>query len=211
MRLRYVVLAALVLAVFAPPVAAQDPPPPQKEVVFQQKEEGPDHMFVIYWNRNNGGELFVGTDRPASDGFGISYTFWGRGIFSAELDYNYNPQFFGDESEYSTNNMMTFTANGIIGPWFNPGSMYIRPYVVIGGGLMRSTIDEFVSVDWSSTKNKGIFDVGGGLVFLFTRNIGIRGDVRYRMGVGANNSDDGWGMIDSWSFVRYSAGATFAF
>jgi opacity protein-like surface antigen len=213
MRVRAVVLAALILAVFVPAASAQAPAPtpaPQ-QVVTQYKELGPDHYFVFYWNRNSGGDFYEDVDRESSDGFGISYTFWGRGIFSAELDYNYNPQFFGDESEYSTNNMMTFTASGIIGPWFEAGSVRIRPYAIIGGGLMRSTIDEFVSVNWKSTKNKGIVDAGGGLLVLFTRNVGIRADARYRMGVGANNSDDGWGMIDSWNFLRFSAGLALAF
>ena len=210
MRLRALVLTALILTIFAPPLAAQNPPP-APQVVTQVENEGPDHYFVFYWNRNSGGTLIEDTDRAASDGLGVSYTFWGRGIFSAELDYNYTPEFFGDESEYSTNNLMTFTASGIIGPWFKAGSMRIRPYAIIGGGLMRSTIDEFVSVNWKSTKNKGVVDAGGGLLVLFTRNVGIRADARYRMGVGANNSDDGWGMIDSWNFLRFSAGLALAF
>lgn len=212
MRRLAFVLCLVVAFASAAPVFAQDPPA-QQQVIFQEveKELGPDHYFFFYANTNTGGTGFFMEDRENSTGFGASYTFWGRGIFSAELDFNYNPKFFGAEADYATNNLMTFTANGIIGPWFHPGSMYIRPYAVIGGGLMRSTIDEFASVDWKTTQNRGVFDVGGGLVILFTRNFGIRGDARYRYGVGENDSDDGWGMIDAWKFLRISGGIALAF
>jgi hypothetical protein len=211
MKVRAAVLALLILAVFTPTVTAQTAPPPSQPVMTEPKEEGPDNYFVFYWNRNTGGTLVEDTDREESDGYGVAFTWWGRGIFSAEIDFNYTPEFFGSESEYSSNNLMTFTASGIIGPWIKTGSMRFRPYAIIGGGLMRSTIDEFANVDWKSSQNKGVVDAGGGLLWLFTRNVGVRVDARYRMGVGENDSDDGWGMLDKWNYLRFSAGLALAF
>lgn len=211
MRVRAVVLVAVILAIFVPAVYAQNPPPPAQPAVAEPKVEGPDNYFVFYWNRNSGGTLMEDTDRPESDGLGASFTWWGRGIFSAEIDYNYNKEFFGSESEFSSNNMMTFTASAIIGPWIKAGSMRFRPYGIVGGGLMRSTIEEFVNVNWKSTQNKGVIDYGGGLLWLFTRNVGVRADARYRMGVGGDDSDDGWGLLEKWNYLRFSAGLALAF
>lgn len=211
MRLPVAILALFILVVSAIPVAAQDPPPAQQQVVYQEKVEGPDNYLVPYWNSNSGGTMFFDEDRKSSQGYGLSFTFWGRGILSAEVDFNYNPSFFGDSSDYDTNNLMTFTVSGIIGPWIQAGSMRIRPYAVIGGGLLRSTIEEFATVGWKTNQNRGVVDAGGGVLWLFTRNIGIRGDARYRMGVGAKDDEDGWGMLDAWKFLRLSAGVALAF
>ena len=57
--------------------------------------------------------------------------------------------------------------------------LLIRPYLVGGVGLIRSSVqdvDQFFDV---TTKNDFGFDVGAGIMGFFTSNIGIRGDVRY--------------------------------
>jgi hypothetical protein len=86
-----------------------------------------------------------------------------------------------------------------------------RPYAAFGGGLMRSSISEFATVGWATSKNLGIVDAGGGLLVFFHPRVGVRGDVRYRWGVGANNDSDGWGLIDNWTYLRASVGIALAF
>ena len=212
MRRPVALLSLALLLTFVIPAAAQDPPPPTNQPTYQEpKAEGPDNYLVPYWNSNSGGTMFLGADRDSTTGYGLAFTFWGRGVLSAEMDFNYNPDFFGSQSDYDTNTLLTFTMSGIIGPWIEAGSMRIRPYAVIGGGLLRSTINEFASVGWKTTQNRGVVDAGGGILWLFTRNFGIRGDARYRMGVGAKDDADGWGMLDAWKFLRISGGVAIAF
>lgn len=107
---------------------------------------------------------------------------------------------------------MTATLNFVVGPTFFIGeNMRIRPYGLIGGGLMRSQIDEFAEhLSFSDVDNRGVIDIAGGVYFYPIKRIGIRGDVRFFRGVGANGSDKGFGLSD-WNFYRVSIGAAIAF
>ena len=178
----------------------------------QQAPEGPDNYLTGSYNFNFGGNLFADRDDDSStSGFGGSFTWWGRGALSAEIDFNYNKDFFGSSDAGGDNNLLTFTVGGIAGPWIPAGPGRVRPYVAFGGGLMRATVEEFATVGWKDTKNLGLIEAGGGLLWLFNDSIGARADVRYRWGVGANSDEDGWGLIDSWTYLRATVGIAFAF
>lgn len=210
MRIR---TALLLLAAVCVPVAAfaQEAPPPS-QYTAPANTEGFDNYVSGYYNFNFGGNLFKDREESSTGGYGGALTFWGRGKFSAELDFNYNPQFFGPKNDAGDNNLMTFTFSGIIGPWINQGgSQRVRPYIVVGGGLMRSTIKEFATVGWKDTKNLGVVDFGGGVLYFFHPRVGVRGDIRYRWGVGANSDEKGWGLIDNWTYWRGAIGIALAF
>jgi hypothetical protein len=202
---RVTISFVLLLAMLLAPAAAfaQQAPKP--------RTEGPNNYFTVYYNWNFGGDLFTdrGDDVTSNSGFGASLTWWGRGLFSAEVDFDYNNHFFGDD--IGDNNLMSLTLGGIVGPWARAGSGYVRPYFAFGGGLLRSSIDEFTSVGWKTSKNLGLLEAGGGVLVLFTRNVGVRGDVRYRWGVGANKSEEGWGLIPNWTYLRGTVGLSLAF
>lgn len=184
----------------------------QMQTQTEQVTEGPDHYLTVYYNRNFGGDLFKDgqIDKPTS-GVGASLTFLGRGLFSAEVDFNYNKNFFGSVDDLGENNLLTLTVGGIVGPWPGNETTRVRPYVAFGGGLMRSTVKEFATVGFKDTKNLGLVEAGGGVLVLFRDHVGLRGDVRYRWGVGANADEDGWGLIDKWTYLRGTIGLALAF
>jgi len=210
MKIRTAIIVVLALACAPLVSVAQTAPPPQ---TYAGSSEGFDNSVTAYGNINFGGGMFADREKTTSGGIGVSVVFWGRGLFSAEVDFNHNPKFFGTTDDLGNNKLFTFTGNAIIGPWIAVGnSQRIRPYAVIGGGMMSSSIDNFSAAKWSTTKTMGVFDIGGGVYYYFTPRFGVRADIRYRTGVGASTSAaDGWGLIENWNFMRGSLGATFAF
>lgn len=211
MKVRTAIVVLLALACAPLVSVAQTAPPPQ--TYAGGGGEGFDNSATVYGNINFGGGMFADREKGSSGGFGASVVIWGRGLYSAEVDFNYNGKFFGTTEDLGSNKMLTFTGNGLIGPWFTVGSSQrVRPYAAVGVGAMMSTIDNFSAAAWSTSKTMGVFDIGGGVFYNFTPRFGVRGDIRYRVGLGAStNPADGWGLIEDWTFMRGTLGATFAF
>ena len=207
MKIRTAIIVVLTLA-FAPLVStAQTPPPP----VQAGGASDADYLVTGYLNVNFGGGLFKDRETGTSGGGGGSLIFWGRGRTSAEVDFNFNPRFFGTTEDLGSNSLNTFTVNLVFGPWMG-ANRNLRPYFVLGGGLMRSSIANFASAKWSTSQTMGVIDIGGGLFYFFTPKVGVRGDLRYRLGVGAStDASDGWGLLEDWSYMRGTFGVTFAF
>ena len=151
--------------------------------------------------------------------YGVSLAAMGAGAVGFEVDFGYSPNFF-ESSPDSDNgfdfaddsNVTTLMANAIVGiPIGGQHGASIRPYLVGGVGLIRSSVqdvDQFFDV---TTKNDFGFDVGAGIMGFFTSNIGIRGDVRYfRTFSGSDDNITGIGVSD-FNFWRGSIGASFKF
>jgi opacity protein-like surface antigen len=204
-------LLTVCLALFMPIAAlAQDPG------AQISKDDYRDYV-ALYYGVNFGGDLFEGGPFEGFDSgnpkaLGVAVGFWGKGMLSGELDFCYNPEFFGPKDELeSDSNLLTLTASFVINPSIDIGSQRIRPYFLIGGGLMRATIDEF-AVLGKSTTNKGVVNLGGGVQYYFHPRVGVRGDLRYFRGVGSTDEDeDGWGWIPNWNYFRATAGVAFTF
>jgi hypothetical protein len=221
MRLRVLAVCLVSLALVAPAPFAQAQPAGNTS-----KNDHYDYI-ALYYGGDFGGQLFASTGlkdigRGTPHALGLAVGFWGEGMLSGELDFCYHPKFFGANTNLSdplhfsdNNNLITLTANFVINPTFDFGSQRIRPYVLIGGGLMRGTIQDF-GILGKSTKNVGIVDAGGGIQYYFHPRIGVRGDVRYNIGIGAKGTDEmggttGWGSIDNWNFWRGTVGIAFTF
>jgi opacity protein-like surface antigen len=58
-----------------------------------------------------------------------------------------------------------------------PALGFVRPYGLIGIGLIKSNV-EFPDL-FESDNNQFGWDIGGGLIVLFTEHVGVRGDIRY--------------------------------
>jgi len=187
----------------------------------QIKEDTPQDALVPFIGFNTGGGLFgdlnVTGDLSAKPrAYGASLLFWGPGVLAGEADFGYSPKFFNglDAAPLgSTSNLLTATLNFVVGPTFFIGqNMRVRPYGLIGGGLMRSTMSEFGQfLSFKDPRNLGVVDIAGGVYFYPIRRLGVRGDFRYFKGVGANESADGWGAIKGWDYYRISIGAAIAF
>jgi opacity protein-like surface antigen len=187
------------------------------------ERDTPQDAIIPFIGVNGGGSLFgdlnVTEDLSSSPkSYGASLLFWGPGLLAGELDFGYNPDFYEGldiVAPTASSNMLTLTLNFVIGPTFFVGdNMRIRPYGLVGGGLMRSEISDFIAISPLSTsdrRNQGVVDIAGGVYFYPIKRIGIRGDVRYFMGIGSNDSDDGWGSIEGWNYYRITVGAAIAF
>jgi len=193
----------------------------QRQTLDEIKRDTPQDALVGFIGINVGGGLFGSVNleeglssRPRV--YGASLLFWGRGILAGEVDFCYNPGFF-DELDVvkpgASTNMFTATANLVLGPTFFIGQRArIRPYGLIGGGLMRSTVSDFVSLaSFTGKQNLGVVDMAGGLYVYPIRRIGFRGEFRYFKGIGANESDVGWGEIKNWNYYRVTVGLALAF
>jgi hypothetical protein len=203
MTIRTAIIVVLALACAPLMATAQTPPPPP----VQSSVSDADYLVTGYYNVNFGGGLFEGREKGTSGGGGGSLVFWGRGMASAEVDFNFNPSFFGTTEQLGSNSLQTYTVNALFGPWVG-ATQNLRPYALIGGGLMRSNISSFAN----PSQTMGVIDIGGGIFYLFTPKFGVRGDLRYRLGLGASNdATDSWGLIEDWTYMRGTFGVTFAF
>ncbi len=223
MSIRKLLLVAFLAIALVPAVAgAQQAQQYQTSTI---EERTPQDALVPFIGFNVAGgladavsSLKDGAEKPRT--YGASILFWGPGLLAGEFDLGYSPNFF-ENAEYqgerlvavgASSNLMTLTLNFVLGPTFFIGeNMRIRPYALLGGGLMRSKISEFAEhLSFKDTQNFGVVDLGGGVYFYPIKRIGVRGEIRRFVGVGANDSEKGYGILD-WDFYRVSVGVAIAF
>jgi opacity protein-like surface antigen len=95
-------------------------------------------------------------------------------VVGFEQEFAYARDFFGDAPALSSS-VLTIMSNLMINPKIGP----IRPYVLIGMGLMK-TRTALTTAQITETDNNHLgWDVGGGLMVFFGGHVGIRGDIRY--------------------------------
>ncbi|HYT73483.1 MAG TPA: hypothetical protein VEL79_01935 [Vicinamibacterales bacterium] len=163
---------------------------------------------------NGGGATFSQKFQHKAD-FGASLAGMGGGVLGMEVDFGYSPNFFATPSSgyqfTSKSNVTTLTANLIVGAPLHGRHNQIRPYVVGGLGLMRSNVQDAAQLFDVTTKNDLGLDVGGGVMGYFSKNVGLRGDVRYFRGLrGSSNTATGLGL-SNFEFWRGSLGVSFKF
>jgi opacity protein-like surface antigen len=90
-----------------------------------------------------------------------------------EVDFSYAPDFFGTAPALETG-VGTLMANLMIVPRIGP----VRPYVIGGVGLIRTTASTTVADLLVADNNHLGIDLGGGLMIFFGSHVGIRGDIR---------------------------------
>jgi opacity protein-like surface antigen len=113
--------------------------------------------------------------------FGVSAGGMGAGIIGGEVDFGWNPSFFGTQNDFGNNSVLNLMGNVIVGvPIGGTHGSGVRPYLVGGLGLIRSQIEGNGSVftPLSSTNMLG-WDLGGGVMGFFNDHVGLRGDYRY--------------------------------
>lgn len=162
----------------------------------------------------SGGTTFSNKFEKKLD-YGASLTGMGGGAVGFEVDFGYSPNFFESSTTASgfrfTNksNVTTLTGNLVVGA--HSGS--VRPYVVGGVGLLRTNVQDFAEVFDAQSKNDFGMDVGGGLNCFFSKNVGLRGDVRYFRGFrGTSDSGNPTGItVSDFKFWRGSVGLALKF
>jgi hypothetical protein len=113
--------------------------------------------------------------------FGVSAGGMGAGIIGGEVDFGWNPSFFGTQTEFGNNSVLNLMGNVIVGvPIGGTHGGGVRPYLVGGLGLIRNQIEGngTVFTPLQSTNMFG-WDFGGGVMGYFNEHVGLRGDFRY--------------------------------
>ena len=112
--------------------------------------------------------------------FGVTAGAMGAGIVGGEVDFGYNPSFFGTKNDFGNNTVINLMGNLIVGvPIGGTHGAGVRPYVTGGVGLLRSQIDGGTFFDVQSHNNMFGWNAGAGVMGYFAQHVGLRGDVRY--------------------------------
>lgn len=157
--------------------------------------------FVIPWVGSSfGSGASIDNGRGT---FGVSAGGMGGGIIGGEFNFGYNPSFFGTNTDFGNNSILSFTGNVIVGiPVGGTRGAGVRPYVVGGLGLIRSQIDGNTNLFRPSSSNNMLgWDLGAGVMGYFNDHIGIRGDIRYTRAT--QSLDTGVGNPFNGDIVHY--------
>ena len=140
-----------------------------------------DTLLIPFFGVNAGGD----SSRELSEAFdtkqynwGGSISFMGAGVFGIEGDLGYSPDFYG-RTDVGGSSVLTATGNLIIGiPFGGQQGFGVRPYGVVGAGLLQSKGDfgaDVAEID----ENNVTWSAGGGVLLFFGTRTGLRFDVRY--------------------------------
>jgi opacity protein-like surface antigen len=135
--------------------------------------------------------------------FGVSGGWMGAGIIGGEVDFGYSPSFFGTETDFGNNTLMTLMGNIIVGiPVGGTTGGGVRPYVTGGVGLVRTQIDGGDFFPEASNNDFG-WNLGAGVMGFFNDRVGLRGDVRYIRNLVSDDDDD---IDDDFDFPDFDQG-----
>ena len=109
-------------------------------------------------------------DKKLNAGVGIG-TF-GK-VLGGELELAYANNFFGEAPTYSSS-VLTLMANALVGPQIGP----VRPYGTAGFGLIKTRVELTPGSIISGSNNHFGWNIGGGLMVLIGKHLGIRGELR---------------------------------
>src|SRR5262245_19330097 len=105
-----------------------------------------DGLIVPFFGVNFGGDSgqSLGTATNADRfNWGVSFAWMGGGVFGFEGDFGYSPDFFG-KTDLGGSKAVTVTGNVLLGvPFGGQKGFGIRPYGVIGVGLLHTDVEGF--------------------------------------------------------------------
>ena len=181
-----------------------------------------DWLFTPYLGVTFGGAANFGDVGDFEDNFerkvtfGGSATWMGAGIIGFEADLGTTPNFFenttgGGDFDFGDSNVTTLMGNLVVGiPVGGQSGVGVRPYGVVGIGLLRSNVSFGGLIDDIDSNELG-FNVGGGAHVFFNDNVGIRGDLRYFRGLQDDEENDLDLDLADFDFWRGTVGVTFRF
>jgi hypothetical protein len=140
-----------------------------------------DGFFIPFFGVNFGGDSGLQlTEAFDTNQFnwGASLGWMGGGVFGFEGDFGFSPDFYG-KTEEGGSSAFTATGNLIIGvPFGGQKGFGVRPYGLVGAGLLSSRSDFGTGVA-EIDENNVTWSAGGGLMVFFGTRAGVRFDVRY--------------------------------
>ena len=140
-----------------------------------------DILLIPFFGVNFGGDAgedFSEAFDTKQYNWGGSITFMGGGVFGVEGDFGFSPDFYG-KTDVGGSNVSTATGNLVIGiPFGGQQGFGIRPYAVVGAGLLKSKSDFGTGVA-EIDENDLTWSAGGGVLLFFGTRTGLRFDIRY--------------------------------
>ena len=140
-----------------------------------------DVLFTPFFGVNFGGDSgkeFSEAFETSQYNWGASIAFMGGGVFGFEGDFGFSPDFYG-KTELGGSNAFTATGNLVLGiPFGGQQGFGVRPYGVVGAGLLTSKSDFGTGVA-EIDENNVTWSAGGGVLLFFGTRAGLRFDVRY--------------------------------
>src|SRR5262245_6474338 len=164
----------------------------------------------VNFGGNSGRELSAAIDAERFN-WGVSVSYMGAGVLGIEGDIAHSPDFFG-QTDIGGSSVLTATANLLIGiPIGGQTGVGFRPYALGGLGVMRSEAHAFDGRRLDDTN--AAWDFGGGAMFFFGTNVGLRADFRYFRTFGRLDFDfvDAIERPGRLDFARTSAGLILRF
>jgi opacity protein-like surface antigen len=165
----------------------------------------------VNFGGDSGNELSEAIDASRLN-WGASFAWMGGGVFGVEADFGFSPDFFG-KTDLGGSGVLSVMGNLLLGiPFGGQQGFGVRPYGIVGAGLIRPSVDAFGDV-LEFDENKAAFDFGGGVMIFFATHFGVRADLRYFRSFDALDITDlpipdRPGELD---FTRFSIGAVFRF
>ncbi len=95
-------------------------------------------------------------------------------LFGIEEEFAYAKDFFGDVPAYESS-VATLMTNLL----FSPDAGRIKPYALVGIGLIKSNVEFGELSQLTRNLNTVAWDLGGGITAQFSDRFGVRGDVRF--------------------------------
>jgi hypothetical protein len=134
-------------------------------------------FFGVNFGGDSGKELSDAVDANRIN-WGVSFAWMGAGVFGVEGDVGYSPDFFG-KTDSGGSSVLTMTGNLLLGiPFGGQTGFGVRPYGLIGVGVVRPDGDAFTSAE-AFGDYKIAWNSGGGVMIFFATHVGVRADVRY--------------------------------
>ena len=140
-----------------------------------------DELLIPFFGVNFGGDSgkeFSEAFDTSQFNWGASIAFMGAGVFGFEGDFGFSPDFYG-KTDTGGSNAFTATGNLILGiPFGGQQGFGVRPYGLVGAGLLSSKSDFGAGVA-EIDENNVTWSAGGGVLLFFGTHAGIRFDARY--------------------------------
>jgi hypothetical protein len=132
----------------------------------------------------------------------------GQGFLGYEVEFGTMPSYFENDEEAAVGPLVKagsyvsdLTASLVLSfpPSFTRGGL--RPYAVIGGGLIHAESEDFLEV-FQVRRTVPAINLGFGATGLVTNNVGVRFDLRHLRSLSRESPSGGVGRhIDYWRFT----------
>jgi hypothetical protein len=155
----------------------------------------------------------TGTGGSSKAGFGVAFGKLLK-VVGLETEVTYHPEIVDNAANaLAKSHVLTVSESVVVGPTI----AHVKPYGVIGGGNLHlnttSVASAVVPTPEGTSNNFFTIDVGGGVMYLFNKHVGARGDLRYFRAYGLNLDDlENSGLtFNRFNFWRAIVGATVMF